>query len=96
MPRKLIQKEQFSLLYHNFLPANNIDKSSLADIKHLDKIVPVRRKMYKPCVCTHRDQLALAEHLGAVHGKILTGCVEILIYLCHPVQNALFFFCDFS
>ena len=96
MPCKLVQKKQFSLAEHHFLAANDIGKLSLTDIKHLDKVMAVRRKMHEPRMCPDRDQLALAEHLGTVHGKILTRGVQILIYLRDSVQDPLFFLCDFS
>ena len=79
-------------------PAHKIVEMGMAqtDIKHLDKVMAVRRKMHEPRMCPDRDQLALAEHLGTVHGKILTRGVQILIYLRDSVQDPLFFLCDFS
>ena len=93
MSRILVQKQQFACMDHDFFTTYNICKLSLADIKHLNIIMPVRWKMHKSCMGTYSDQFALTEHFRTVHREILPRCIKVLIYLCNPIQDSLFFFC---
>ena len=78
---------------HDFFATYNICKLSLADIKHLDKIMPVCRKMDKTSVRTHGDQFTFVQHLRTVYNEILTGCIKVFIHLRHTIQYLLFFIC---
>ena len=89
----LIQEKKFPLPYHDFPAADDIGQLSLTDIKHLDKIMPVCRKMNKTSVRTHGDQFTFVQHLRTVYNEILTGCIKVFIHLRHTIQYLLFFFC---
>ena len=71
-----------------------MSRGAAAHIDDFHIVVGVLRKMDETGVWTDADELTMLQHLFAVHDKLRSGRVNLLLNGGVAIQKLLFFFCD--